>query len=106
MVKHSEDYAIKRKSLQPDLWVWRQATMSSSFTPSSVLYFLAIIYYMDSVCLPIKRDYWRNDIIWSYHPIMHNLAMNCEKFTNLWRHFHLTEIDLEGIQEDEKEEEN
>eukprot|EP00957_Ditylum_brightwellii_P197701 15062036-Ditylum_brightwellii.AAC.1 len=37
---------------------------------------------------------------------MHNLDMNCERFAYLWRHFHLTEIDLEGIQEEEEEEED
>eukprot|EP00957_Ditylum_brightwellii_P123732 9433009-Ditylum_brightwellii.AAC.1 len=26
MIKHSEDYAIKRKSLRPDFRVWRQPT--------------------------------------------------------------------------------
>eukprot|EP00957_Ditylum_brightwellii_P175616 13371196-Ditylum_brightwellii.AAC.1 len=46
-----------------ELPTMEQPTVSSPFTPSSILHFLAITYYMDIVCLPNKRDDWRNDTI-------------------------------------------
>ena len=59
---------------------------------------------MGVVCLPTKRDYWRNDDVWPYHPLMHDLDMTWDRFSFMWRHFHLTDVDMAGVEMEEAEE--
>ena len=50
---------------------------------------LAFISYMGIFYIPYKTDYWKDDSIWPYHPIIYEMEMSIYRFSFLGRHFHI-----------------
>ena len=58
--------------------------MSDPFDLKLLYILFALIFYMGVVCLICKIDYWKDDNIWPYHPIMHEMGMIRDRFAFLW----------------------
>ena len=86
MKKHSNLYIKERKRLEPDLMVWKQASVSRDITVSCIYHFLAILYYFGIVRLPSKRDYWSTDQYMPQHKVCITLGMTRDRFEFMWRH--------------------
>ena len=63
--------------------------MSTPFYLKPFYRLLALMLYMDVVRLPCNTDYWNNDNIWPYHPIMHEIRISQDRFAFMWRYFHI-----------------
>eukprot|EP00957_Ditylum_brightwellii_P113791 8675788-Ditylum_brightwellii.AAC.1 len=59
-VKSSNDYAQKRKMLQPELKLW-ETNASYLFDAAFIYHLLVIIFYMGMIKLQCKSDYWRTN---------------------------------------------
>ena len=57
-----------------------------------------MILCMCVVSLPGKADYWKDDNIWPYHPIMHEMGISQYCFAFLWRHYHISNVDLIDVE--------
>ena len=100
-VDNSNDYSKKRKENEPTLSLWKSPS-SKVMKLSEMYQFFACIYYMGLVKLNAKTDYWRNDGFWPYHPIMHDMSMTRDRFAFVWRHFHLSPVDIATVRREEE----
>eukprot|EP00957_Ditylum_brightwellii_P102489 7811692-Ditylum_brightwellii.AAC.1 len=48
--------------------------------------------------LPSKSDYFIDSGHWPYHPVMRELGMTCNHFTFLWKHLHLSTVDMSAVE--------
>ena len=58
---------------------------------------------MGIVCVPFKTEYNKDNIIWTYHPIMHEMGMRWDQFKFLWRIFHISSVDLSDVENEEND---
>jgi hypothetical protein len=75
IAKHSNAYArAKGRSISP-------------ITEVDLVLFLSLIFYMDVVTLPAKKDYWRGEGMWPTHkPFSY---MSERRFHQIWMNIHL-----------------
>jgi len=100
-VENSNDYVKHRRTLQPDLKIWKDKKISAPYDNSSVYHLFACLYYMGIVKLPSKSDYFCDSGYWPYHPVMRELGMTRDRFTFLWRHLHLSTVDMSAVEAEE-----
>ena len=101
-VENSNDYVKHRRTLQPDLKIWKDKKISAPYDNSSVYHLFACLYYMGIVKLPSKSDYFCDSGYWPYHPVMRELGMTCDCFTFLWRHLYLSTVDMSAVEAKEE----
>eukprot|EP00957_Ditylum_brightwellii_P017864 1345063-Ditylum_brightwellii.AAC.1 len=53
---------------------------------------------MGIVKLPSTSDYFCDSGYWPYHPVMRQLGMTCNYFNFLWRHLHLSTVDMSAVE--------
>eukprot|EP00957_Ditylum_brightwellii_P188425 14343987-Ditylum_brightwellii.AAC.1 len=53
---------------------------------------------MGIVKLPSKSDYFCYSGHWPYHPVMRELGMTHDCFSFLWRHLHLSTVDMPAVE--------
>lgn len=58
-------------------------------------HFLAMLYFMSIVRLPVKRDYWSTELWMPMHTIVKNNNLSRDCFEFLWKHFHISEEVME-----------
>ena len=105
IVYSSNAYAFERKRREPNLSAWKKKNASKEITPSDILHFLAILYYIGIVRLPSKQDYWSKGFHWlPSHPICSVNGMTRERFEFLWRNFHCNHATSDDFEEDGQDE--
>ena len=55
---------------------------------------------MGFVCLTCKIEYWKYGNNCPYHPIMHEMGMSQDRFGFLWRHSHISSVDLSDVEKE------
>eukprot|EP00957_Ditylum_brightwellii_P157907 12019703-Ditylum_brightwellii.AAC.1 len=76
---------------------------SSAFAMPSVYHLIAMIYYMDLVCLPCMHDYWSTDHCMPQHRMMKELGMTRDHFLFMWSNFHIYREEDMDVQAEKKE---
>ena len=87
VTNNSNGYVEKRRLLELNIQVWDKKNMSTPFDIKSLHHLLDLIFYMAIVHLPCKKKYWKDDDIWTYNIIMHEVWMSRDLFVFMWRHF-------------------
>eukprot|EP00957_Ditylum_brightwellii_P001511 117726-Ditylum_brightwellii.AAC.1 len=85
----------------PELYTWKKKKASAPFTLSCIYHFLAILYYMGVVNLPLKGDYWSSHPCKPRYSVMTKLGMSCNCFYFMWQHFHIYDKDDIHVEEEE-----
>ena len=86
--KSSNDYVEKSSLLEPNIQTWYRKHVSEPFYFTSCYHLLALILYMGVFLIPCKKEYWKYDNTWTYHPIIHEMEMSP------WIIFHISSVDL------------
>eukprot|EP00957_Ditylum_brightwellii_P022588 1703884-Ditylum_brightwellii.AAC.1 len=104
VVNSSNRYCMERKLREPHLQVWKY-NYSAPITHSNIYHFNAIIYYMGICKLPCKTDYWSTYPLMPTHKITTMLGMTRDRFSFIWRHFHV-QSNAASYQEEVSDSEN
>ena len=70
------NYVEESRLLGPILQIWDRKHMSAPLDIKSFYHLFYLILCMGVVRLPCKIEYFKDDNIWSYHSIIHEIGMD------------------------------